>query len=219
MKLSFLKAIFCGVFGFVVTQEAFAESLFDNIKLFIGTGIGIANNTYEKDVADKYLGISSEVSSNFISGFSYGVNLGFRFVDVLPTYHPGVQLFYEGMNGSAKLHFDNYNVNIHAYHNLIGGAFDNYMLLSRNKSGLLGTNVDRFLVFGLEAGQIKSRYTVPVYSSDTLRDDGNFYGIKLEYLTENVDGVGLTFGIKFLQTSIETLPYVFGIRLGGRCTF
>lgn len=219
MKLNFLSVIFCSVFEFVVVQKSFAETLFDNVRPFIGTGIGITNNSYEKDVADRYLGMSSEISSNLVSGFVYGVNLGVRFANILPTYHPGIQLFYDGMNGSAKLNFNDYNVNIHAYHNFIGGAFDNYMLISNNKSGLLGTKVDRFFVFGLEAGQIKSKYTVPVYSSDTLHDDGNFYGIKLEYLTENTDGIGLSFGVKFLQTSINTLPYIFEIRLGDRCTF
>ncbi len=219
MKNNNFNIILCVLCAVCVAQQGNAETVFDIMHPFVGAGIGITHNSYEKDIVARYTDASSELSSNFVAGFSYGVNLGLRFLDVAPKYHPGIQLFYEGINGSAKLQYNEFNVSIHTQHNLIGGAFDNYMLISHNKPGLLGQKVDRFLVLGLEAGQIKSRYNVVDYDYTTLRDDGSFYGIKMEYFTENTYGVGLVFGFNFLQTDTKALPYIIELKMGNKITF
>ena len=221
------KYAIIGICGIAFSQTTFASEPIDFIHPFIEGGIGMTVNTQDNDVAEKY-GIPYSTFSANNPNFTYGVNVGSRFLDDSYIYRPGVQFFYNRVTGSGNVNvatgYGSIDFDIDASHNLMGGEFDNYVRVSHNEksdlSDLFGGRWDGFVVLGLDAGKIKSKYTISVSGTDyNIKDDGTFYGAKIEYLAESKKGLGFTIGMKLLKTNTEALPTMLITRWGLRYTF
>ena len=218
------KYVIIGICGIAVSQTTFAAEPIDFIHPFLEGAIGVTVNSQDTGVAEKY-GIPYSTFSAKNPNFTYGVNAGVRLLDNSYIYHPGFQMFYNGITGSGNLNvatgYGSVDFDIDASHNLIGGEFDNYIRVSHNeKSDLFGGRWDGFVVLGLDAGKIKSEYTISLSGTDyNIKDDGSFYGAKIEYLAESKKGLGVTIGMKLLTTNTEALPTILITRWGLRYTF
>ena len=221
MKKYTIMAIICGI----ISKPTFASDSSNFIRPFLEGGIGITVNTQDYDVAERY-GIQYSTFSTNNPSFTYGFNVGMRFLDDSYIYHPGLQAFYNGVTGSGNLNvataYGSTDFNIDASHNLIGGEFDNYIRVQHNERSDLfhGDKYDSFVVLGLDTGKIKSKYTISLSGTDyNIKDDGTFYGAKIEYLAESTQGLGITVSMKLLKTNAEALSTMLITRFGVRYTF
>ena len=203
-----------------------ASNSVDFIHPFIGGEIGITVNNQHMDVAEREYSIPYSTFSANNPNFTYGVNAGVRLLDDSHIFHPGFQAFYNGIIGSGNLNVANpygsTDFELDATHNLYGCEFDNYIRMVHNeKSDIFkGDEMNGYIVFGLDVGKIKSKYTISLSGTDyNIKDDGTFYGAKIEYVAENTKGLGLTIGMKLLKTNTDALSTVLITRWGLRYTF
>lgn len=214
-----------GICGIIVSQTTFASESIDFLHPFLEGGIGITVNTQDNNVAEKH-GIPYSTFSANNPNFTYGVNAGVRLLDDSYIYHPGFQVFYNRIIGSGNLNIANAygsdDFELDASHNLYGGEFDNYIrILHNEKSSVFnGNEVNGYIVFGFDVGKIKSKYTIRLSGTDyNIKDDGTFYGAKIEYILEETKGFGITIGMKLLKTNAEALSTMLITRFGLRYTF
>lgn len=214
-----------GICGIIVSQTTFASESIDFVHPFLEGGVGITVNTQDNNVAEKY-GIPYSTFSANNPNFTYGVNAGVRLLDDSYIYHPGFQVFYNRIIGSGNLNVANAygstDFELDAYHNLYGGEFDNYIrILHDEKSDVFnGEKSNGYIIFGLDAGKIKSKYTIRLSGTDyNIKDNGAFYGVKIEYLLENTKGLGIAIGMKLLKTNTEALSTMLITRCGLRYIF
>lgn len=217
MKKYAIAGIICGI----MSQPAFAANS-GSIHPFIGGELGMSVHMQDSDIAEEY-GIPYSTFSARNPNFLYGANAGIRFLDNSYIYRPGFQLFYNRITGSANLNvatgYGSIDYDIDTAHNLIGGEFDNYLRVAHNEScEFFDSRCDNFIVLGLDWGKIKSTYTI-TDTDDDIKDDGNFYGVKLEWLTETKNGLGVTVNMKLLKTDTEALPTLLVTKFGLRYTF
>jgi len=219
------KIVFYGICGVVISQAALASNFVDVIHPFIEGSIGITVNSQKTDVAEEKYGIPYSTFSANNPSLTYGINAGVRLFDAASIYHPGIQVFYNGITGSGNLNvasaYGSTDFDIDASHNLYGGEFDNYIRVEHNeKSDIFGDRWNGYIVLGLDLGKIKSKYSISLSGTDfNIKDDGSFYGAKIEYLTENTQGLGITISMKLLKTDTEALSTMLITRWGVRYTF
>ena len=207
----------------IISTSSFASNITDNITPFVGIDIGITNNFYDHDIAEKYGIPYSTLYSKLFQSFTYGINIGTSFLDDTHIYHPGIQLFYNRINDTAILNvatgYGNVEFVVDATYNLSGIEFDNYIRITHNKRDIFGTKCDSFLVLGLDIGKIKSTYKLADFSSVKIHEDGTFYGAKLEGISQYRNGIGFSVSFKLLKADIEALPYMTMTHIGIRYTF
>ena len=214
------KFYFLEICGLICSHSAIASNFFDVVHPFVGGNIGLSVNDQDENVVEKY-GVPYSTFSANNPNFVYGINTGIRFLNDSYIYHPGVQMFYNQIIGTTNLNVanayygsDDYSQD--ASHNLFGGEFDNYIRVVNNEKSLFSDKWNGFVVFGFDIGKIKSKYEFMGYD---IKDDGNFYGAKIEYLAENNSGFGFTIGMKLLKTTTEALPTILISNFGLRQTF
>jgi hypothetical protein len=209
------KLFFIGMCCAICSQQSFASQIFDKIHPFITAEMGATVNAQNNGVMEKY-GVPYSTLSSDGMNFTYGGNFGIRFLDDSHIYHPGIQMFYNHVTGDAKLDvasaYGSTKFNIDTSHNLFGAEFDNYIRIDEQD----GQQV--FIVLGLDAGTIRSTYT-PEFINTDIKDNGNFYGAKIEYVAEDARGFGLSISMKFLKTDTEALSHILLNRIGLRYTF
>lgn len=220
------KIAFSVICGVIISQSVLASNSVDFIRPFIEGGIGVTVNSQNMDVARKKYDIPYSTFSANNPNFTYGVNAGVRLLDDSYIYHPGFQMFYNGITGSGNLNVANpygsTDFELDASHNLYGCEFDNYIRVAHNEKSdvFKGNKVNGYIVFGLDVGNIKSKYTISLSGTDyNIKDNGTFYGAKIEYLLEDTKGFGITIGMKLLKTNTDALSTVLITRWGLRYTF